>query len=443
MGCFPFFVELEGKEGLIVGGGRIAVHKAGKLLPFAPKITVIAIIWEERPFREDDLEGKYFVIAATAETELNAHISNLCQKKGILVNVVDDKEKCGFLFPALMRTGKLTVGVSTEGASPGVAAAVKNQLISELPNQMDAILDYLETLREPSKERIADSKVRAVFLKEAASCCMEYNRPLTEEETERLYVKCTHTALECEEQSGSVTLVGAGCGPYDLITVRGLNAVQRAEVLVYDDLMDRRLVEFTAESCEKIYVGKRMGAHSMKQEQIQELLLEKAKEGKRVVRLKGGDPFVFGRGGEEILFLKKEGIKVQEIPGITSSIAVPAEAGIPVTERGIARSFHVITGHTSDTEDRLPEDMEYIARLQGTCIFLMGFGQLEAIVKKLTDFGKAVDTPVAVLHGNYDGTVEEVRGTLADITDKVAASELATPAVIVVGQTAAIHLWES
>lgn len=475
MAYFPFFIELANEKGLIVGGGRIAAHKVEKLLPFGAHLTVIApqistILKEntavtciEREFCDSDIEQCHFVIAATGDVELNHHISAICRKKGILVNVVDDKEACGFLFPALVKEGKLTAGICTAGASPQIAASIRSQMASELPGQTEAILDNLNELRETAKERIADNKKRAAFLKEAAKFCLAQNRPLSAAEQECWLSEYAepneHRQKDClirEEaaflskegnrtawQKGSVTLVGAGCGSYDLITLRGLNTLRNSEVLIYDDLIDERLLDHVSESCEKIYVGKRMGAHSKKQEEINTLLVEKAKEGKRVVRLKGGDPFVFGRGAEEIEALRKENIEVSEIPGITSAIAVPAAAGIPVTNRGMSRSFHVITAHTSDTQDFLPKDLETLAKLDGTCIFLMGLHQLGSIAEKLIAYGKAKSTPAAVVHGNFDGTADAVRGTLENIAEKAEEAELESPAVIVVGETAGLQLYKS
>lgn len=443
MAYFPFFIDIENEKGLIVGGGRIAVHKVEKLLPFGARLTVIApqifpilkekpsVICLEREFCDRDVEQARFVIAASDDTALNRHISELCREKGILVNVVDDKDDCGFLFPALVKEGKFTAGICTAGASPQTAASVRSRLAAELPGQIEAILEDLNELRDIAKERIADDRKRAAFLKAAAKFCLAQNRPLTEEEKESLTVW----------QKGSVTLVGAGCGSYDLITLRGLNALRNCEVLIYDDLIDERLLEHVSESCEKIYVGKRRGAHSRRQEEINNLLKEKAKEGKRVVRLKGGDPFVFGRGAEEIESLRRENIEVSEIPGITSAVAVPAAAGIPVTNRRMSRSFHVVTAHTSDTKDCLPKDLETLAKLEGTCIFLMGLHQLGSIAEKLLAYGKAPDTPVAVVHGNFDGTVQAVRGTLADIVKRAEEAGVEAPAVIVVGETAGMELF--
>ena len=515
MGYFPFFVDIEGKNGLIVGGGSVAVHKIRKLLPFRPKLKVVSpallpelieiaqnseILLIQREFQEEDLQDVTFVIASSENRSLNARISCLCHKEGILVNVVDNKEECSFLFPALVHQGDLTIGVTTAGASPEVAATIKNEVAAMMPANIEEILDYLAALRPLVKETIHDSKIRAQFLKEMANCCMESGGVFSEKETKRrldaliqrteksasispkqeicgetptdidtskneieknngiVTVAGINTSKnEIEKNNGSVTLVGAGCGSYELITLKGLRAIRYAQVIVYDDLIDKRLLdfaaeslairrsscEFAAESCECIYVGKRSGRHSMCQEEINALLLQKAKEGKRVVRLKGGDPFVFGRGGEEIHALNREHIPTAYIPGITAALAVPAFAGIPVTYREISRSVHIITGHTSATDSTLPENFAHFARLDGTLVFLMGLANLAQIAQALIKYGKNPQTPAAVIHGNLDNTVEIIKGTLFNIVEKVQQTSIKTPAVIVVGETAKILMHDT
>ena len=436
MAYFPFFIDIENKKGLIVGGGRIAAHKAEKMKPFGAKIIIIApdimeklkqdpvFLCEERAFVPEDIEGCAFVIAATDDRELNHRISALCQEKGILINVVDDKDYCVFLFPSLVKEGKLTAGISTAGASPQIAAELRSHIARELPNQMEEILDYLESIREPAKKLIADDKIRARFLKETAQLCMDENRVPDEKETmQRIRDYCQsaeQTGLEKIVSLGMVTLVGAGCGAYDLITLRGLNAIRRAEVLVYDDLIDTRLLDHASESCERIYVGKRIGVHSREQEEINAILIEHAKKGKRVVRLKGGDPFVFGRGSEEMEALKAR--------------------GIPVTHRGKSRSFHVVTAHTKGTADSLPEGLKELVAVEGTLVFLMGMHQLSKLAGRLMEYGKSPETPAAVVQGNFDGKTVSVRGTLFDIGEKVKESGMQSPAVIVIGETAGMEL---
>ena len=237
---------------------------------------------------------------------------------------------------------------------------------------------------------------------------------------------------------GCVYLVGAGCGRADLITLRGLRLLQCCDVVVYDDLIDRHLLEAAPQAAERLYVGKRLGRHSTPQEEISRLLVKKTLEGKVVVRLKGGDPFVFGRGGEEMEALLSAGIPCEEVPGITSAVAVPAAVGIPVTHRAISRSFHVITGHTEGEEGGLPPEFQQLAKLPGTLVFLMGLRSLPAIVDGLLAAGRPESLPAAVIENGTTPSARTVRGTLLDICGKVEAAGLHTPAIIVVGETAAL-----
>ncbi len=240
-----------------------------------------------------------------------------------------------------------------------------------------------------------------------------------------------------------VYLVGAGPGEKGLITLMGKELLSQCDILIYDRLASKTLLSWTKQDCEKIYVGKCSGSHSMKQEEINALLVEKGKTGKLVVRLKGGDPFVFGRGGEEVLALEQAGIPYQVVPGVTSAIAVPEWAGIPVTHRGMSQSVHIITGHTQDGKNQLTDDYEQLAKVGGTLVFLMGMGNLEQIISNLTDCGKKPDTPAAII---TDGTTKQqrcVRGTLETICKQAADAGLTPPGILVVGQVAACHmLWE-
>lgn len=234
---------------------------------------------------------------------------------------------------------------------------------------------------------------------------------------------------------GSVTLVGAGCGP-DLITIRGRNALKNADVILYDDLLHTPLLEDPdLKDIPTVYVGKRRGAHSATQDEINAQLIALAKEGKNVVRLKGGDSFVFGRGGEEVLALQEAGIPVDLIPGVSSAIAVPEHLGIPVTHRGAAQSFTVITGHSAD---RTTENYDALARLDGTLVFLMGLHNIKTICGELMAHGKDPATPAAVLSRGYAADEKRIDGTLATIAEL--AKEAQTPAILVIGNTAGMHL---
>lgn len=236
--------------------------------------------------------------------------------------------------------------------------------------------------------------------------------------------------------NGKVYLVGAGPGNAGLITKRGMDLLACCQVVVYDRLASEELLRLVPENCMKIDVGKRVGNHPYKQEEINEILVREALNGYFVVRLKGGDPFVFGRGGEEIIALRKKQIDYEVIPGISSAIAVPEAAGISITHRGVSQSFHVITGHTADGEETLPSDIDYMGKLNGTLIFLMGVGNLTYIVKKLTGGGKSAKTPVAIVENGSLPSQRVVRGTLETIEEIVRNKNIHSPAVIVVGEVA-------
>ncbi len=241
-------------------------------------------------------------------------------------------------------------------------------------------------------------------------------------------------------KQGMVILVGAGPGDPGLITVKGLQCLKACDAVVYDSLASDELLSAVRPDCRRIYVGKRAGRHSMKQEEINRLLVELGKEGLYVVRLKGGDPFVFGRGGEEALALAAEGIAYQVVPGVTSAVAVPECAGIPVTHRSVSRSFHVITGHTKGEEGGLPPEFGQVAALSGTLVFLMGLNSLPAIVEGLLRAGKPGHLPAAVIENGTMPGARTVRGCLGDIVDRVREAGLHTPAIIVAGETAALDL---
>lgn len=241
--------------------------------------------------------------------------------------------------------------------------------------------------------------------------------------------------------SGHIYLVGAGCGPMDLITLRGLRLLQSCDVVVYDDLIDPELLSAVPPQAERLYVGKRRGRHSVPQEEISRLLVEKAREGNQVVRLKGGDPFVFGRGGEECLVLQREGIPFEVVPGVSSAIAIPALAGIPVTHRDVSQGVHIVTAHTADTEDGLPGNLPQLARLGGTLVFLMGLNQLPRLAERLVAEGLPESTPAAVVSGGNAPHPITVRAPLFQLAQAAQAADVCSPAVIVVGGTAGMDLF--
>ena len=425
---FPFFVRLDGAAGLLVGGGRVALRKAEKLLPYGPRLTAVAPAFcpelvrlaqdagmelLPRAFSETDLDASpAFVIAATDDEALNRRVAALCRQRGILVNVVDDPEACGFLFPALVRRGRLSVGISTGGASPTAAVWLKEQIERLLPPDFAGTLDRLARRRADVQAGCPAEAHRAARFREAF-------------------------ARDLAGSAGRVALVGAGCGKADLITVRGLRLLRQCRAVVYDDLIDQALLEEAPAGAGRIYVGKRSGRQAASQEEISRLLVELAREGGLVVRLKGGDPFVFGRGGEEALALQQAGIPFEVVPGISSAIAVPAEAGIPVTHRALSRAVHIFTAHTAPGSQ---PDFRRCAALDGTLVFLMGLQRLPQIAEELMRGGMMPDTPAAVISGGNAARPAVVRAPLVRIAEAAWQAEIAAPAVIVVGETAGMDL---
>lgn len=444
MTYFPMFVDLKDKPVLVVGGGRVALRKLQKLDPYGAKPTVVApeildeikelpnVIVIQRRFRIWDLYPRpALVIAATNDEKTNQKISLFCRKNYIPVNVTDNPAQCSFLFPALVQQGSFSAGISTGGASPTAAVYYKERLQELLPENIDEILSWLESQRQLLKTVIPEQSKRAGVFRRLFDACVEKKGPLTAEEASR-YMDTSAV--------GSVALVGAGCGKADLITMRGLRLLQQCQAVVYDDLIDPALLEAVPEAAQRIYMGKRSGAHSASQSEINQKLIVLAKSGLKVVRLKGGDPYLFGRGGEEMMALKTAGIPCQEVPGIPSAIGIPAEAGIPVTHRGASRGLHIITAHTSDTEDGLPKDFDTLAKLSGTLVFLMGLKQLPKIVSRLTAAGKSGNTPAAVLSGGNAPNPVQVRAPLSKIVEEVKEANVLSPAIILVGDVAAIDL---
>lgn len=465
---FPMFIDLKNKPVLVVGGGKVALRKVQKLVPYGPKITVIApeVVPEieamisdadagadasgrsqnlgaeqqdlanvrlcRREFHEDDLNFyPELVIAATNDVDLNHKISALCKEKRIPVNVVDDPAACTFIFPALVQQGNFSAGISTGGASPTAAVHFKECLQDMIPDNLDEILSWLEAQRPLLKSSIPEQSKRAGAFRRLFDACMKKGAPLTDAEMEE-YISV--------KKVGTVALVGASCGKADLITVRGLKLLQQCEAVVYDDLIDPVLLDAVPESAMRIYMGKRSGAHSAPQHVINAKLVELGKAGLQVVRLKGGDPYLFGRGGEEMLALIEAGVPCFEVPGIPSAIGIPAEAGIPVTHRGASRGLHIVTAHTSDTADYLPADFDHLAKLEGTLVFLMGLKQLPRIAERLMAAGKSKDTPAAVLSGGNSKNPARVRATLDTIVQAADEAKVSSPAIIMVGDVAALDL---
>ncbi len=445
----------------------MALRKLQKLTPYGVSPTVVApdilpelaavpgVKLHRRTFRPSDLHPRpVLVIAATNDRKVNRSISMLCKKRHIPVNVADDPALCSFVFPALVQRGEFSAGISTGGASPTAAVYFKERLTELLPENLEELLVWLRSKRQAIKASIPEPERRAAFLRRLFDACIGQTDPFAansatqsriNDELSRAVKSDSPPTDETLEKIisppvGSVALVGAGCGRADLITLRGLRLLKRCQAVVYDDLIDDALLHAAPESALRIYMGKRSGSHAASQSEIEQKLIELAQAGLQVVRLKGGDPYLFGRGGEEMLSLKAAGIPCMEVPGIPSAIGIPAEAGIPVTHRGISRSLHIVTAHTADTPDGLPEDFDTLAKLSGTLVFLMGLKQLPLIAARLMAAGKDRNTPGAVISGGNAPHSAFVRAPLAGLAEAAENAGVTAPAVILVGDVAGLDL---
>lgn len=463
MAMFPFYVDLRGKKGLVVGGGALALRKIETLLPFEPNLTVVAtdlareivelakrgeIVAKEREFSDDDLNDELnFLIIATNDSELNRKIANKARATVPQINVVDSPEESNFYFPALIVRKKLTIAVSTAGASPTAATDIRDRIEEYLPENIDEVIEWLADIRDEIKERVTPPERRKAVFASLYREAVARARILTRNEIEAILRRVgdvrseeTYSGEQAAEQVaiGRVTIVGAGCGDASLITLRGLDAIRNCDAILYDELIDKTLLHHAPLHAERIPVGKRAGEYYERQETINSLLVALARSGKRVVRLKGGDPYLFGRGGEEARTLLESHTPFEVVPGVTSAIYIPMEAGVPVTYRGLSRSVHIVAASSSGRE--FNDAIRRIASISGTLVLLMGTKRLSRITRELIEAGMRADTPVAIVRGGCAGALTVLRGTLEDVVERAREHNLAPPTVIVVGEVARLDL---
>ena len=446
---YPVFLDLRGRRAVVIGGGAVAEQKVHGLVGAGAHVTVVstdvtpalgalarrnAIEHKRRPYRRGDLKGAWLAIAATDDRGTNGAVWAEAEQLGVPVNAVDDLEHCSFIAPAVHREGDITVAVSTAGKSPALAVRLR-QRIARLVGRAEARLcELLGELRPGLAERVPDTPARtALWYRIVDSDVIDFvRRGDIEGARGRMAELVGPHPLSPSPfgRGGTVYLVGAGPGDPGLITAKGLELLRSADVVVYDRLVSPALVAQAPAEAERILRG-------TDQQDVNALLIDRAREGLNVVRLKGGDPFVFGRGAEECEALAAAGVSYEVIPGVTSAVAVPAAAGIPVTHRRVASGFAVVAGHECDGRSDL--DWEALSRMP-TLVVLMGLAALPDVVARLRAQGAPADAPVAVI---ASGTLPEQRtvvGTLDDIADLVDAAGLEPPATIVIGEVVRVGL---
>jgi uroporphyrin-III C-methyltransferase/precorrin-2 dehydrogenase/sirohydrochlorin ferrochelatase len=452
MDYLPLFFDLREREVLLIGGGAVALRKARLLLQAGARITLVShrvlpeletllelnrglvIIGEYHP---ELLAGKVLAVAATDDDRLNERVHFDASEQNVPVNVVDTPALCTFVFPAIVDRSPIVIGISSAGRSPVLARLLRAKLESWIPTGYGRLGQLVGRFRDRVKARFGSVEERRLF----------WEAVLQGPVAERVFAGQEGAAEALLEQQieqgrarrpvGEVYLVGAGPGDPELLTFKALRLMQQADVVLYDRLVSPEVLELCRRDADRVYVGKQRDNHVVPQEGINQLLIDYARAGKRVVRLKGGDPFIFGRGGEELARLKQAGIPFQVVPGITAASACSTYAGIPLTHRDYAQSVKFVTGQLKNRTSEL--DFAELVHPNQTIVFYMGLHTLERLCDGLIRHGKPAATPVAIVS---KGTAREQRvltGTLDTIVAQQAEAQLPPPSLVIVGEVVALQ----
>jgi uroporphyrin-III C-methyltransferase/precorrin-2 dehydrogenase/sirohydrochlorin ferrochelatase len=449
MKYFPIFADLDNAHVLVVGGGEPATQKVRLLLKTRAHITVVAdtvtdelseleeknAIWIVlRTFLARDLEGQRLVYAATGDPALDAAVSRAAKARGIPVNVVDAPKLSTFIMPAIVDRAPVTVAIATEGAAPILAREIKTRLESWLPANFGALAQHAQALRDKVTSAIPDARARRhVWERLLAGSFRRAVLNGRKDEAGRILAAELQggAAPAARLTAGRVALIGCGPGDPDLLTLKALQRLQEADVLVVDRLVNPKILEYARRDAERIFVGKTPRGPATSQAEINRILVREASAGKVVARLKGGDPFIFGRAAEEMAACQTAGIDVEVVPGVTAAHACAARIGLPVTLRERVRHFSVVTGATAGGAPDL--DWRALAVPDAAFAIYMGVGNAPLLRANLLSHGAAADTPVVIVENGTRADERAIATTLADLTDCVAELAIAGPAVIFVG----------
>ncbi|MEO2267713.1 siroheme synthase CysG [Pseudoalteromonas sp. YIC-656] len=450
MQYLPIFTKLDNKPVLIVGGGDVALRKASAVLKARAKLTLVApsfceqlqtlqqqgaVTLVEAPFSDNHVEGFMLVIAATDNDEVNAQVHQAAEQRNIFVNVVDDQPKCSFIFPSIVDRNPVTIAISSAGTAPVLARRLREKLETLIPHHIGPLADLVGRFRSQVKSRFAHFADRRQFWERVfdSNVVSEVQKGNEDEAYQQLQQMLTDTPAP----QGEVYVVGAGPGDPELLTLKALQLMQQADVVVYDYLVSNEIMELVRRDADLICVGKRAGDHSVAQERTNEILVELAQQGKKVCRIKGGDPFIYGRGGEEVQVLAEHGVRYQIVPGITAAAGCSAYAGIPLTHRDHAQSIQFVTGHCKKDGQEL--DWQSLAKPNQTLAIYMGVVKSPDIKAQLIKHGRATSTPVAIIE---NGTRKEQRvftGTLQHLDELIHQHKVQSPALLIVGEVASLH----
>lgn len=444
MDNFPIFLEIKNKPVLVIGGGDIALRKIKLLIKSKPNLTVVAknfceeildlkdrysIDIIQKDFHPDDIEFPMIIIAATNNKLLNKQIAQIGGKKKIPVNVVDQPSLCTFTMGSIVERGSLVVSISSSGKAPVLVRQLREKIEMMIPDAYKDLVDLAGSLRDKVKKSIKVNNKRRIFWEkffdvENIQSFLNQNKTFTK--------KFNSLLRSMKNNTGEVYLVGAGPGERDLLTIRALHLMQKCDVCIYDNLVSDEVIELVRRDADMIFAGKKRDQHTFSQEKINDLLVKYAKKGKKVLRLKGGDPFIFGRGGEEIESLMSHKIDFQVVPGISAANGVAAYAGIPLTHRDYAQSCLFLTGHFKD--GKIDFDWPKLITEKQTLVIYMGLLSLPDFIKELVEHGQNKTMPVAVIQSGTTSAQRVIVGNIGSIKSKVVRSKIKSPALVIIGE---------
>ncbi|BBB28992.1 siroheme synthase CysG [Neptunomonas japonica] len=452
MDFLPLFFNLKSRQVLLIGGGDIALRKARLLKRAGVYLTVVSHTVDDElkallvnandqivigEYHAALLEGKALVVAATDDKDLHERVHYDAVALNIPVNVVDTPSLCTFIFPAIVDRSPIVIGISSGGESPVLARLLRARLETLIPNGYSRLGSLVGRFRQQVKATFGSVNERRRFWEHVLEGQVAEKVFSGRNEEAEALLKAAIDKGENSHQIGEVYLVGAGPGDPELLTFKALRLMQQADVVFYDNLVSAEVLDLCRRDADLIYVGKKRDDHAVPQEGINALLVQHAQQGKRVVRLKGGDPFIFGRGGEELETLKSHGIPFQVVPGITAASACSTYAGIPLTHRGYAQSVKFVTGQLKNRKDKL--NFSELVHPNQTVVFYMGLHTLPTLAESLVEHGKPADTPVAIVSKGTSPDQKVLTGTLADIAAKQEDAKLVAPALIIVGEVVALQ----
>jgi uroporphyrin-III C-methyltransferase/precorrin-2 dehydrogenase/sirohydrochlorin ferrochelatase len=452
MDFFPGFLELKERDVLIVGGGDVALRKARLLHSAGARIIVVApetsnacgafierhgLEHHSREFRDSDIDGVWLVVTATGDATVDAAVHAAASARRVFCNSVDDQANSGYITPAIVDRSPIVVAISSGGTAPVLARSVRAKIETLLPSDFGRLAELAGRWRERVKAQIGGIGERrrfweSLFGSDVSELAIggEYHR------AEKKAAELLADFGDGERPSGKAWLVGAGPGDPDLLTIRALRILQTADVIVHDRLVSDEVLALARRDADLISVGKKPGCKANPQQDINALLVDLVRSGKDVCRLKGGDPFVFARGGEELEALQQAGFAAEVVPGITAAAGCAAYAGIPLTHRDLSQSVVFVAAHGKDSADTL--DWPSLARDQQTLVFYMAVGRFPELMNRLIDHGRAADTPIAIIEKGTTPEQRVVRGHLGQLQMLREARRIEPPAILIVGEVAAL-----